>query len=210
MTVELRDLKWAIVASQHRSLRQAAQTLNIRQSTLSRRLRYLEYQLGTELFERTNGGTRPTIAGQEFLDTARRIIEETDIAVRTLRIRGRGENGRLTIGVDASLSTGNLRATLVEHHRRFSDVDVHTVDGAHDRLLCALFGNAVDVAIMTIYRPGWDDRVLPLWSERVIVALPEHHSLCGHDVIHWPELVWGFRCQADFMVTSSIPTKSTW
>ena len=181
-------MKWAIIASQHRSLRQAAQTLNIRQSTLSRRLRDLEYQLGTELFERTNGGTRPTAAGQEFLDTARRIIEETDIAVRTLRIRSRGENGRLTIGVYASLSTGNLRATLVEHHRRFPDVDVHAVDGPHDRLLCALTGNAVDVAIMTICRSGWDDRVLPLWSERVIVALPEHHSLGGHDVIHWPEL----------------------
>src|SRR5260221_6642925 len=76
VTVELRDLKWAIVTSQHRSLRQAAQTLNIRQSTLSRRLRDLEYQLGAELFERTNGGTRPTTAGQEFLDTARRIIED--------------------------------------------------------------------------------------------------------------------------------------
>jgi DNA-binding transcriptional LysR family regulator len=85
----------------------------------------------------------------------------------------------LTIGVYASLSTGNLRATLVEHHRRFPDVDVHTVDGAHDRLLSALIGNAVDVAIMTVCRPSWDDRVLPLWSERVIVALPEHHSLGG-------------------------------
>ncbi len=88
MTVELRDLKWAIVAAQHRSLRQAAQTLNIRQSTLSRRLRDLEYQLGTELFERTNAGTRPTIAGQEFLETARRIIAETDTCVyRKSKIR---------------------------------------------------------------------------------------------------------------------------
>jgi DNA-binding transcriptional LysR family regulator len=95
MTVELRDLRWAIVASQHRSLRQAAQTLSIRQSTLSRRLRGLEYQLGAELFERTNGGTRPTTAGQEFLGTARRIIEETDTAVRTLRARQEiAESGR--------------------------------------------------------------------------------------------------------------------
>lgn len=30
MDVELRDLRWAVVASQHRSLRQAAQTLNVR------------------------------------------------------------------------------------------------------------------------------------------------------------------------------------
>jgi hypothetical protein len=34
--VELRDLRWAVIASQHRSLRRAAATLNIRQSTLKR------------------------------------------------------------------------------------------------------------------------------------------------------------------------------
>lgn len=66
MTVELRDLKWAVIVSQHRSLRKAAETLNIRQSTLSRRLRDMEIRLGAQLFERSNGGTRMTIAGLEF------------------------------------------------------------------------------------------------------------------------------------------------
>jgi CheY-like chemotaxis protein len=62
--VEFRELKWALVAAQHRSLRRAAETLNIRQSTLSRRLRDLELQLGAVPFERTRGGTKPTAAGQ--------------------------------------------------------------------------------------------------------------------------------------------------
>jgi len=44
-------LQMAIAASQRRSLRQAAEALNIRQSTLSRRLRALWYQLGAVLFE---------------------------------------------------------------------------------------------------------------------------------------------------------------
>ncbi|MCW6511981.1 LysR family transcriptional regulator [Lichenifustis flavocetrariae] len=70
MSVELRDLRWAIVAARHRSLRQAAEALNVRQSTLSRGLRALEFRLGAVLFERTNGGTRPTIEGQEFLEAA--------------------------------------------------------------------------------------------------------------------------------------------
>jgi len=93
VSVELRDLRWAIITAQHRSLRQAAETLNIRQSTLSRRLQDMEYRLGAELFERTNGGTRPTIAGLEFLSTARHILAETDAALRKLQTRSRGENG---------------------------------------------------------------------------------------------------------------------
>ncbi|MBZ4317679.1 LysR family transcriptional regulator, partial [Mycobacterium tuberculosis] len=62
------------MASQHPSLRQAAETLRIKQSTLSRRLQSLEHALGSRLFDRTNGGTRPTIEGREFLDAARRFV----------------------------------------------------------------------------------------------------------------------------------------
>lgn len=181
-------MRWAVVASQHRSLRQAAQTLNVRQSTLSRRLRNLEYGLDTELFQRTNGGTHPTQIGREFLDTARRIIEETNAACARLKAMSSGRAGRLTIGVYVSLATGNLRATLAEYHRRFPDVDVHTVDGAHDRLLCDMITGSVDVAIMTTYYPGWDDRKLSLWSERVIAALPEGHPLADRSVLHWTDL----------------------
>jgi len=186
--LELRDLKWAIVTSQHRSLRQAAEALQVRQSTLSRRLKHIEHLLGAALFERTNGGTHPTVAGLEFLESARRIIAETDCALRMLRTRSRGENGRLTLGVYASLSTGNMFATLLEHRRRFPEVEVRTVDGSHDQLLSALANSIVDIAIMTASRHGWDDRTLPLWSERIIVALHSDHPLSRKAIIRWPEL----------------------
>lgn len=188
MTVELRDLRWALIVSQHRSLRQAAERLNVRQSTLSRRLRDLDSSLGAVLFERTNGGTRPTIAGQEFLSTARRIVEETDTAVARVKTRSRGENGRLTIGIYASLSTGNLRATLTEYHLRFPGVDVHTVDGGHDKLLCDLIAGAIDLATMTSSYRGWEDRRLPLWSERVIAAVPAQHPFGTRTSINWRDL----------------------
>jgi DNA-binding transcriptional LysR family regulator len=72
------------------------------------------------------------MAGREFLAAAHHILAETDAALRKLKTRSSGENGRLTVGVYASLSTGNLYATLVEHHRRFPEVEIHTVDGTHD------------------------------------------------------------------------------
>ena len=128
MTVELQDMRWAIIVSQHRSLRQAAETLNVRQSTLSRRLRDLEQQLSATLFERTNGGTRLTMAGQEFLDAARRIIGDTEVMIARVKTRSRGESGRLTIGVHSSLSAGNLKATPLEHQRKFPDVVIHHRD----------------------------------------------------------------------------------
>jgi DNA-binding transcriptional LysR family regulator len=188
VTVEVQDLKWAITASQHRSLRQAAETLGVRQSTLSRRLADLEQRLGAVLFQRTTGGTQPTMAGLEFIETARRILDDIDSAVRRLNARSRGESGCLTIGVYASLAAGNLRATLAEHHRRYPEIDVYMVDGGHDRLIGDLAANLVDVAIMSISCSSWDGRRLPLWSERVIVALPREHPLGSHTALSWTAL----------------------
>ena len=188
MSVELRDLQWAIVAAQHRGLRQAAEALDIRQSTLSRGLRDLEFHLGATLFERTNGGTRPTVAGQEFLDAARRIVGETEAITARLRTRSRGESGRLTIGVHASLSAGNLRATLVEHRRRFPDVETQLIDGSCDHLIADVASSAIDVAFVAENYPGRDGESLSVWSERVVVAVPEDHQLASSDVVHWSDL----------------------
>ncbi len=188
MTIELRELKWAITAAQHRSLRQAAEELNIRQSTLSRRICDLEHHLGAVLFERTNGGTRPTIAGQEFLDAAKRIVDETETMAARLKTRSRGESGRLTIGVHASLSAGNLRATLIEHRRRFPEVETCLIDGSSDNLISDLENSTIDIAFVVEGNSRWDGISLPVWSERVVAALAVDHPLSSRDVIHWCDL----------------------
>ncbi|WP_315836173.1 LysR family transcriptional regulator [Bradyrhizobium prioriisuperbiae] len=187
MSVELRDLRWAIVAAQHRSLRQAAEALNIRQSTLSRSLRDIEQELDAVLFERTNGGTRPTLEGQEFLEAAARIVEEIETIKGRLRARSRGESGSLTVGIHASLSAGNLRATLVEHRRRFPNMEVHLVDGSSDHLLSDLASSAIDVAFIAGSKTLWDGKSLPVWSERVVVALPDDHGLSDREIVHWTD-----------------------
>jgi DNA-binding transcriptional LysR family regulator len=125
--------------------------------------------------------------GLEFVASAKRILDDVDTELRRIKSRSRGELGLWAIGVHASPSAGHMHATLVEYHRRFPDVDLRTVDGSHDRLLCALAGSAVDIAIMTGHATAWDDRMLPLWSERVIVSFPQDHPL-GHNLrIRWAD-----------------------
>ncbi|WP_370118207.1 LysR family transcriptional regulator [Bradyrhizobium sp. USDA 329] len=186
--MQFRDLRWAITVSQHRSLRQAAETLRIKQPTLSRCLQNLEDAVGSKLFERTNGGTRPTVEGQDFLEDARRLLREAEAMTARLRSRSRGVSGRLTVGIHTSLSAGNLRATLLEHRDRFPDVDRRMVEEASDHLIAHLASSTIDVAIVAEPNPKWSDRSLLLWSERVVAALPANHLLTGRDVVHWGEL----------------------
>ena len=114
VSIELKHLRYAEVAERCSGFRKAADLLALKQSNLSRRVRHLEEQLGIALFERTNGGVRPTAAGRDFINGVRRVLNELQIVVDGAKAVGRGEAGYLTIGFYTSLSAGNLRASLLE------------------------------------------------------------------------------------------------
>jgi len=188
VSIELKHLRYAEVAERCGSFRKAADSLAIKQSNLSRRVRHLEEQLGIALFERTNGGVRPTLAGRNFVNGVRRVLNELQIVVDGAKAVGRGEAGYLTIGFYTSLSAGNLRASLVEFGRRFPQVEISTVEGSRRRLFDGVQNGTIDIAIITGEPPPSCSQSMVLWSERIIVALPEDHPLAANDIIYWTDL----------------------
>jgi DNA-binding transcriptional LysR family regulator len=186
--VDLQQLRYAVAAADHGSFRRAAHALLLKQSTLSRCTRQLEHSIGMTIFERSSGGLRATPAGRDFLRTARSILEQIDSLVNSTYHAGRGEAGRLSVGFQTSLSTGNLRTTLVDYQKRFSQIDVSLRDGSRVRLVTALRSGALDIAIVTGNLPLLGSYGMPLWSERILLALLEGHPLADRDVVYWTDL----------------------
>src|SRR5260370_31056671 len=147
-----------------------------------------EHSVGMAIFERSSGGMRATQAGRDFLRTALSILEQLDTLVTSAHSAGRGESGRLAIGFYTSLSAGNLRATLVDYARRFPQIDVRLAESSRTRLVTALRNGSIDIAIITGEMPLLDGKGMPLWSERIVVALPEGHRLAVSKTIYWTDL----------------------
>jgi DNA-binding transcriptional LysR family regulator len=187
-SLELRHLRFAVAAAHHGSFRRAADALRVRQSTLSRSIRQMEDRLGVLVFERSSGGVRLTTAGKEILQTSRQLIDGLEQMTATAKATGRGEAGRLTIGFYTSLSAGNLRACLIEYARRFPEVDIRTIEGTRAALLTALERGALDIAIATGELSAGNCAGMALWSERIMVALPESHRLAGNNIVYWTDL----------------------
>lgn len=77
MSTEIKHLLYAEAAERSGSFRKAADSLSVKQSNLSLRVRHLEEQLGIALFERTNGGVATLSVGfGEFLTTCRLSLTE--------------------------------------------------------------------------------------------------------------------------------------
>jgi DNA-binding transcriptional LysR family regulator len=68
--LDLRYLRYAVAASEHGSFRRVAMSLDMPQSTVSRRILMLESRLGFPLFIRSRSGVKLTSAGAEFLSKA--------------------------------------------------------------------------------------------------------------------------------------------
>lgn len=188
MSIELKHLRFADAAAQHGSFRKAADALGLKQSNLSRRIKNLEERLGYRLFERTNGGVRPTRAGRDFLEGARRVLDDVQTIVGAADAVARGAAGHLRIGFYTSLSAGNLRSTLSELARRFPQVQISAVEDLRSRLRNGLHNRTIDIAIVTGEPVADSARSMPLWSERMLIALPETHALAAKDVLNWSDL----------------------
>lgn len=191
LKLDIYRLQQAVAAADYGSFRQAADTLSIKQSTLSRSIQLLEHSFGIIIFERSRAGVRATPAGHDFLRMARSILEQMDTLLGTTRAIGRGENGRFVIGFSTSLTAGNLRATLLDFKARYPRVELGAVERSRTRMISALRNGAVDLYITTGDPTTLDSKATPLWSERILVVLPDNHSLASQEIIYWTDL----RCQ---------------
>jgi len=162
--------------------------LSIKQSTLSRSVQLLEHSIGVVIFERSSGGVRVTPAGRHFLRMTRSILEQIDALIASTRANGSGEAGRLVIGFCTSLTAGNLRATLLDYRKLFPQVELATVERSRTRLATALRNGVIDVSIITGDPQPSDSKTTPLWSERILVVLPNDHPLAAREIIYWTDL----------------------
>jgi DNA-binding transcriptional LysR family regulator len=186
--IELRSFIFSVLVADHLSFRKAAVLAGVRQSAISRRVRSLEDAIGVSIFQRRHGDVRPTAAGAEFVTACRTILREIDLAVSKAQMAGRGEAGYLRIGINASLSRGELRETLFDYLSRHPGVTVDIVEGQQPGLIAYINSRIVDIAILI----GSVDRrvadTMTLWSERMMAAIPDFHALAARQRISWNDL----------------------
>jgi len=189
VALDLQHLRFAVTAADYGSFRRAADSLCVKQSTLSRSVKTFECLVGVNIFERSSGGIRPTRAGRGILRMARTILDEFESLVVNARANQIGAAGRLAIGFSTSLSVGNLRATLLDFKDRFPKVELATAEKSQSHLARMLRNGTLDIVIVTGEVTSLSDcRSWPLWSERILVTLASDHPLTARDILYWTDL----------------------
>ena len=182
--MELRHLRYFVAVVEEGSLTVAAERrLHTAQPSLSRQMRDLEYEVGTQLLVRSARGVELTQAGRTFLDHARLALAQVEAAVEAARRAAQPAKPAFALG----FLTGQEMDWLPEAMRILRDelpkIEV-TVSSQHSPELAQnLLRGKLDLAFMRpeAQMPDLDYKVIA--KEPLIVALPSDHRLASQDVI---------------------------
>jgi LysR family nitrogen assimilation transcriptional regulator len=146
--VDLRQLEYFLAISETGAFSRAAMRLAIGQPVLSRQMKALEVELGTELYHRTGRGVVLTEAGKLLEEHARAVIERTTRARCELRALGEAPTGRVVIGMPPSVGAV-LTAPLVRQFRGdYPQVSLGVMEGFSAHVLEWLTDARIDVAVL--------------------------------------------------------------
>ncbi|MEU6241850.1 LysR substrate-binding domain-containing protein [Streptomyces sp. NPDC047024] len=182
MDVHGRDLRYFAAVAEELSFTRAARRLFVSQPALSKQIRMLERQLGTELFRRDRRTVRLTPMGEALLPHARAVLAawtEAEAAVTEARA---AERGTLVIGMSTSPGRGllpALRTRLLAAHPEARPV-LRQVNWADPS--AGLADGSSDVAF--VWLPSADGeryRCVVVAEEPRLVALPRGHRLAAHE-----------------------------
>ncbi|MBX4952726.1 LysR family transcriptional regulator [Rhizobium binae] len=187
--MDLRHLRYVVAAARNKSFSAAGHELNVRQPIISKRIRELEDELGVFLFDRSTAGARLTPAGEEFVVSARRIIDAFQRLSERAKASGAGKSGRIVVGFYKSMSSDSSRARLKTFRRKFPDVEVELMEASHIDLKAGVMSGTIDLAIV-LGEKGRTEQLdsMPLSSAQLVVALPEDHALAEKTTIYWSDL----------------------
>lgn len=187
--IPLASLIQTLAVAEYLSFHRAAQALGTTQSSVSARIRALEKDLGILLFERNTRGVRLTDAGRLFIERVSAGVDQLDHAVKTAGMAASGAGGRLRIGLPA-LSPRSFLATLIGRYREeYPRVDIEITEGTARDTVMQLRNDRLDVVFIAGDPQLPDCHTRTIWTEPLLVALPQEHRLADQQAVTWPDLV---------------------
>jgi LysR family transcriptional regulator, nitrogen assimilation regulatory protein len=189
MGLDLKHLQTFMCVAESGSVTRAAQMLHVVQPAVSRRLRLLEEDIGTELFERQRRGMSLTSAGKTLLVYARRAMLELDRARAELGTAPDRVAGLVTLGLLPSTSDLLASAMLRVLAESYPGIRLRIAMGYAGDLRQRLIAGEIDIALLYGVEHEPHLHTKPLLTEPLFVVGPPDARLTKRHPIRLADLV---------------------
>ncbi|MFJ5289445.1 LysR family transcriptional regulator [Streptomyces sp. NPDC088348] len=171
--MEFRQLSYFVTVAEELHFGRAAGRLHIVQSAVSQQVQRLERELGQELFDRSPRHVRLTEAGERLLPEARAVLAAVDRARAAVAPRT-----TLRLGTSTGLGE-HLDRVLTALAGIAPDLAVELVSAPTRTRLEQVADGRLDAAFVRAAEPVRGVRLIPLWEDPLVAAVPAGHPLAA-------------------------------
>ncbi len=190
-TMELRHLRYFVMAAEEGNISRAAARLHVSQPAVSRQIRDLEEEFGVTLFERKRDGLALTEDGSTALSHAREVLRQAHVLTETMRVLGGSDRQwSLRIGYIPTALPGFLAEGMRRFRQSHPHICVQIYELTPSRQEKALRESEIDLALLGHACPELKKtyRTKPIRKVAMALALPEDHRLAHRKAIDLAEL----------------------
>lgn len=189
MNITLKHLKAFVAVAEESSFTRASKRLALSQPALTIQINQFEEELGVKLFDRTTRRVRLTSNGEEFLPTARRLLDDVYTAVAEVRAVAERRRGRVTVAALPSVATRIMPQIVAAYSARYPAVGVHMHDSNASGVQNRVRIGEVDFGISSMWAPDQDLAFEPILRDRFgLVCRGDHPLARSRAPLPWRDL----------------------
>ncbi|MDD6382227.1 LysR family transcriptional regulator [Mitsuokella sp.] len=151
------------VLSRTRNITHAADELYITQSSVSKRIRQMEKELGLTLMLRSRQGVQFTPAGEIVLAHVKSILQELETMKQELSLQTGRIAGTLRAGISINYAMYRLPDELADYNERYPAVTTQITTTSSQNVYAMLMANQINVGILRGEYSEWR-------GERILLA----------------------------------------
>lgn len=180
--MDIQALTAFISVADNRSFSIAAEHLHLTQPAISKRIKSLEEQLNSPLFDRHNRSLSLTDTGQALLPKAKEIIQLVSDTQLSMRNMNNQIEGSLKLGTSHHIGLHRLPPFLKAFSNKFPQATLHLSFMGSESAYQAIAQRQVELALTTLDPSNIDN--LPegivsevLWQDKMMFACGKDHPL---------------------------------
>ena len=175
--MDLRDLQVFLSVAKHLNYTRAADEVNLSQPSVSVRMRELERDLGSKLFEQLGKKVVLTEAGQLLVPFAARVIAVIGDAREAIDELQGMKRGLLRIGASTTPGMYLIPQTLANFKRHYPKIEVHLAVKDTRQIEEGVIRNEFDFGFVGGHLAGNEVDVLPWMTDHLVLVVPSNHHL---------------------------------
>jgi LysR family transcriptional regulator, transcriptional activator of the cysJI operon len=175
--MELRQLRTFVAVAELRHFARAASLCNLSQPAVSHQIALLEGELGARLLNRAARRVSLTVAGEVFLEEARRILGAVDRARERMEEVARGAVGRIRLGATPSPGLYLLPPLLARYRMEHQAYDLRLEIGPVYDIAERVARNDLDMAIVAGPLPSGELKTRSVSQDDLVIVAPPNAPL---------------------------------